>query len=177
DNRLKKIINDWWKLKTHGLNSKNALITLNIPHLLANEISILWFTQIEDLFWSYFDAVFVDFFDFYAKCKLQKIDLFLLTARTNKMVLQQQLYNVGIYHFFKKIFVVNHQNVIENKAVILKKNKPEFFIGDTETDFQAAQLSSTKFICSTRGQRTLHFFNNYKIDIFFNNFNHLNNLI
>ena len=83
----------------------------------------------------------------YANCK--KI---LITARSDKSALFEQVSGLGMKDCFEQIYVVPADaKVTEHKAEVLRKNKANLFIGDTLSDYNAAQLSGVLYEHRNRG--------------------------
>ena len=73
-------------------------------------------------------------------------DLILITARNNKVGLQNQIDKFGLRKYFKEIYVVNSgKNTSELKAEILKRKNAVLMFGDTLSDKKAADIAGIEF--------------------------------
>lgn len=142
-----------WKQKRVGVSNFEYLIQMNIRESLAKEISDCWINSVESIHWLNYDRVILE--------QIREIDLLnelgnrliLITARRNHYTMIHELDRLGILNKFVSVFSVSPFNVALEKSYLLRKHCVDLFIGDTESDFEAAQLSKTSFIGVSTGQR------------------------
>jgi phosphoglycolate phosphatase-like HAD superfamily hydrolase len=85
--------------------------------------------------------------------KQSGIRLLLLTARKNSFVLFQQLSRLQLTNLFETISVVSPRFAIDQKSAFLDLWSPDLFIGDTESDGEAAKRAGVSFFSVGCGQR------------------------
>jgi FMN phosphatase YigB (HAD superfamily) len=146
----------WWHLKREGNSTEQALTGIGIRN--EKLIREKWIETIENLSWHSLDRPFNDSIptlDFLRTG--HNINLVILTARTNKYLVQQAISTYGFSGHIDDLIVVTPANVAEDKAIFLKKINPLVFVGDTETDHQASVRSGIRFVALCRGQRSRKF--------------------
>lgn len=82
-------------------------------------------------------------------------DLFLVTARNNAAGAIRQIARLGIAQYFSDIAVVQScAGTPSLKAVELRKHAVDCFIGDTESDLEAARMAGCDFRAVDYGFRS-----------------------
>jgi phosphoglycolate phosphatase-like HAD superfamily hydrolase len=149
-------LNYWWELKRNGYNTEKALTKMGFSD--ANFLANKWIESIENYSWSYLDKRFKDSLSTFEYLKANyKINIIILTARTNTYLVCQSINYFGFAKYISELIVVNPSRVIMEKEQHLKIIKPLIYVGDSETDFTASANSNTKFVGLTRGQRSGNF--------------------
>ena len=88
-------------------------------------------------------------------------ELFLITARKNKENAIAQIKKLGIAQYFTNIAVVDScKETPVLKYAELQKYKVDCFIGDTESDFKAAELAGCDFRAVSYGFRSEQYWKN-----------------
>jgi phosphoglycolate phosphatase-like HAD superfamily hydrolase len=149
-------LNYWWGLKRNGYTTELALTEMRFSDakLVANK----WIESIENYSWSYLDKPFKDSLSTFEYLKENyKINIIILTARTNTYLARQSINYFGFTKYISELVVVNPGKVIMEKERHLKIIKPLIYVGDSETDYAAATNSNIKFVGLTRGQRSKDF--------------------
>lgn len=147
----------WWLNKREGLNTNNSLIKLGIPERIAQKISNRWCEIIEENEWLNYDSIKKGVNDLFSEIKTNKGRIIIITARKQPhyfLLEFQRLFNINAVD---DIFIVNPDKSIEQKAEIIKIQKPIVFIGDTENDYFSAKEADASFIGLSDGQRTRSF--------------------
>lgn len=157
----------FWELKRDGCSTLRALQALGINESISKKISRDWINEIEDWYWLTYDTVYEGVFNMLDSLKPGN-KLYLLTARRNKKNLYRQLDQLGLMNYFDDVIPVEHNNVALNKKDFLVKASCDFFVGDTETDYQATLGTSVKFIGCTNGQRSKIFLSRKGVEHFYN---------
>lgn len=158
-------IDSYWKLKRSGLSNIQSLLKMGYTEDHAKKICSEWVSNIENTEWLKCDIPILN-------TKLLSIlpgENIILTARKNKNNLLSQVDMLGFSNFFDEVICVNPTNAQYSKGVILSKLNASFFIGDTESDMYAANISNVTFYPVASGMRSVNFFdkaygaNNLKI--------------
>lgn len=137
--------------KSNGKNNVDFLISKGVDKKTAEKIQKLWIENIENENFLKFDILNEDAIEILEKYKREN-DLILITARNNEENTLKQIKNLNIQKYFKNIFVVSpFKNIVNQKANILIQNGAKLMMGDTKTDFQAAQKAKTEFLFAENG--------------------------
>ena len=144
---------EFWQQKRGGETNIQILSRLEYNKNLINNFQNKWVSLIEENFWLEFDSLQIDTVDFLNMLIEKKYKIFLLTGRNNRQSLLQQLKKLGINHYFESIFNVDTSEMVAQKKYFLDVHKPEFFIGDSESDYSACKNSGIKFFCVSNGFR------------------------
>lgn len=169
------VINEWWTLKQNGYSTEKALCQIGIP--FAYKISQEWARIIEDFTLCLLDNAFEDSLSTLEFLKdYKQFRILILTARKSRLQVIQTIHRIGFHKYVDDIIDVSPQNSILEKTKYLHKIKPEMFIGDTESDYEASINSKTRFIALNRGQRNHVFLKNLKIPQIENNLKFLQHI-
>lgn len=144
----------WWELKRNGFSTSRALVSMGFNEELSERLAKLWVENIENFEWSYLDMPFDDSIEILSLIKELGHRSYILTARRNRLTLDQQVWRFSFDRYIDKLFMVDPSNAASSKAVILKEIGPRFYVGDTESDLQSSKISETPFIGLNRGQRS-----------------------
>ncbi len=166
-----ELLEKWWKLKREGFSSADALNDLNIPG--AESIAEEWARIIEDFQFALLEKPFSDTIETLDLIKNSNFETIILSARRHKLQLMQTIYRYGFDQYIDDIIITSPIKAASRKAAYLNMIRPYLFIGDTESDFQAAKESNTPFIALSRGQRSYSFLNRAGINKIANNLNFL----
>lgn len=169
-NILKFNTDQWWKYKTNGLSTIDALIKMHIKPETANDINSYWYNIIENPEWLDLDYLYENVIPFFQRLKELNVKLYIITARKSKYFFLNQIRKLIPDNFITKYFVVNPSNSIEQKKEILNFLKPSIFVGDTENDFFSAQKAGVDFIATSSGQRSKQFLSDIGIPSIADNF-------
>ena len=150
--------------KSNKHNNIEWLTEQGIPEEEALLINKEWEDNIETEIYLSYDTLYPDSIDV-LKTLSRDNELYLLTARNNKEGLSKQILSLGIGQFFTKIIdVPSNTSSPDNKAKILSLYSIDTFVGDTEVDYYAADMSGCKFIASTFGFRSNFFWSNFNVE-------------
>lgn len=150
--------------KSAGENNLSWLQHKGVEKGLAREINDRWIELIEQEKFLVEDDLYPD-----AKEILDTLSkdnsLILLTARNNREGVMKQIERLGIKQYFDEICVVetSKQTPLLKSKILSEKNINEFH-GDTESDMEAAFHSGCQFYATTRGFRSINFWNNLNVD-------------
>lgn len=142
-----------WTLKRQGRSTRAALLTLGCSEDLSNVLTERWRREIEEPYWLSLDRPFADTHATLSRLVASGSEISLLTARRRADLLAIQLRNLGLPGFFRDIHVVDVAAPRAGKANILARGGFEAFVGDTESDLEAARDAGVPFHAVACGQR------------------------
>jgi len=146
-------VSDYIMFKAYGNSTKDYLKKCSICKEDCQRISTCWIEKIESPTYLKTDYLYDDTILTLSICKEKGYTLYLLSARKSRVNLIKQVYDTGIASYFKGIFCVSPTNAIEHKAKIIKYLKADLVVGDTETDWEAANASGSACYILNRGFR------------------------
>ncbi len=158
--------NDLVEYKGQGLNNISWLLSHNIPVNLAETIANEWIVNVEQECYLQTDVLYSN-----TRLMLEKLseynNLFLITARKDRTMLEKQLKSLHVYQYFTKICIVDPlDNPQNHKSQFLIDNHVDFFVGDTEIDYEAAKLANTKFYAVDYGFRSRNFWEKFDVEYY-----------
>lgn len=131
--------------KAEGHNNKDWLLSKGISEDKAKQINSEWILLIENPEYLAADFLYPNIIQILNNLS-EENDLFLITARNNKNNAYKQIEKLGIKQYFTGISVVDSCSKTSTlKAVELNKFKINCFMGDTESDYNAAQIAGCDF--------------------------------
>ncbi|WP_086245425.1 ATP-grasp domain-containing protein [Campylobacter devanensis] len=144
-------VSDLIDFKRNNKNNIDYLISKGVEENLAKEIQIQWIENIEQEKYLALDTLYCEAIKLLEKYSKEN-DLILVTARNNKVGLQNQIDKFNLRKYFKEIHIVNsNKDISANKAQILKNKNVTKFFGDTLSDKKAADLAGIEFIYCENG--------------------------
>ncbi len=144
-----------WQWKREGMNTLQALIKTGVPENKAVEMAAQWKQEVEQPQWLVQDVVFPGALPALTKVVAEGFCVIVVTARMNPDNVQRQVSQSILSGVIDDVLVVDPAFASEQKAVVLKQQNAMTFIGDSESDFQAARLSGVLFAGVGCGQRSL----------------------
>lgn len=144
----------YWSAKRQGYSNSLALAASGIEPEVADALCAIWAREIERPPWLWFD---------------QPIDgteralhtlvggghrLHLLTARSCAAQLFLQLERSDLGRYMASVTVVAQGNVAEQKAAALASRHCSVYVGDTESDHEAARRAGVRFAAVASGMRS-----------------------
>ncbi|MBR5964574.1 MAG: ATP-grasp domain-containing protein [Treponema sp.] len=149
--------------KSDGHNNIDWLLSKGISEDNAKKINKEWISLIENAEYLQADFLYPNVREVLNNLSKEN-DLFLVTARNNKENARKQIKRLGIAQYFSSISVVDTcSETSALKAVELTKFNTEYFIGDTESDYKAAQIADCDFYAVGYGFRSKKFLANKNI--------------
>jgi phosphoglycolate phosphatase len=151
----------FWELKRNGHNTRSALEHLGYASDTARDVAERWAAAIEAPDWLRLDAWLPG-----AKEALQRLQddgmaVHILTARRHADAVRDQCRILGLASFATAIHVVDPAHAATAKAALL--TQAVAFIGDSESDADAARLAGVAFVGVTGGQRSPAFLSGHGI--------------
>ena len=147
--------------KSEGRNNIDWLLSNSLDESLAKEINNDWVSLIEDKKYLKADVLYDGAIGTLKDLSMNN-DLFLVTARSNKNNALAQIKNLGIAQYLSGISVVPAGSAAPAlKAKELAKYRADCFVGDTESDYKAAEIAKCKFHAVSSGFRSESFLKRY----------------
>lgn len=144
-----------WQLKREGMSTLQALLKIGATGKNALEVAAKWKREIEQPQWLEYDAVLPESLAALTKAVANGFSVVVITARTNPGNVQKQISSSCLSSMIDDVHVVEPACASEQKATVLKQQKVKAFVGDSESDFQAAQRAGVLFAGVVCGQRSL----------------------
>lgn len=142
----------YWAAKREGASNLRALRTLGHPAAQARADA--WAREIEHWPWLGWDRLLPGVATALAARRHRVV---VLTARREPYFLRQQLDRLGLSTLIDDLIVVPPAEASQSKARQLQALKPLAFVGDTESDADAAQAVGTPFLALSCGMRSASF--------------------
>ncbi len=146
-----------WRLKRNGASTEDALVTVGLSRGDAREVVRDWRRMIEEPAWLALDHVISGVYETLDEMCCMSVHLMLLTARSRREWLEQQLKHLRLSCFFRSVIVVSPERAPQEKAQRLSEESVAAFIGDTESDMRAASSARVAFYAVETGQRNAEF--------------------
>lgn len=155
---------DLLSYKADGKNNLSWLRHKGVDEEVASEINNRWIDLIEQDDFLDEDVLYPDTIRILNSLSKDNM-LILLTARNNREGVMKQVERLGIKQYFDEICVVetSKQTPLLKSKILSDKNINEFH-GDTESDMEAALHAGCQFYATTRGFRSINFWNNKNVD-------------
>jgi phosphoglycolate phosphatase-like HAD superfamily hydrolase len=139
----------FWAAKREGANNVAALRQLGHPQ--PEPRAAAWAREIEHWPWLGFDRLLPGVAEALASTQHRIV---VLTARRERFFLQQQLDRLGLTRRIHDLIVVPPTEAAARKAEALRRLQPQAFIGDTESDAEAADAAGQRFLALACGMRS-----------------------
>lgn len=147
-------IENFWITKRDGASTALALFSQGADKSLAERLSRLWVDQIEEDAWLRIDRVFAGTRRVLGEVRELGFRLHMVTARTRVQALHRQLCWLSLEALFDHVEVVSPRAAAQHKARYLCSVRPVAYIGDSESDAEAAKLAQIRFVAVSSGQRS-----------------------
>ena len=149
------------KSKRSGKNNIEFLLSSGIDLQNAKAIQGKWIERIESDKYLAFDRLYphtLQTLRHYGK----NHSLVLITARRRKTATLNQIKELNLDKYFRKIFVVAPDSKLaQEKARILEQCGANLMIGDSEIDFEATRIANIAFRFAESGFRSVKFMKSY----------------
>jgi len=154
-------LNRIWEFKREGASTAVALkksgLSLELAHRVAND----WRRMIEEPFWLGMDTVLPGVLEMLNEVRKEGIHICLLTARSRREWVIQQLTRLGLLPWLDHIVVVSPQGAVKAKTLVLCELSAVAFFGDTESDWRASNAAGVPFYAVASGQRSTTFLTSF----------------
>jgi phosphoglycolate phosphatase-like HAD superfamily hydrolase len=145
-------IERYWAAKREGASNLKALRELGHPEPEARALA--WTRDIEHWPWLGFDRLLPGVAQGLAMLDRDQIHVVLLTARREPSFLHQQLDRLNLRRGIDALVVVPPGEASAAKGRALQRLRPAAFIGDTESDAEAALAAGVPFRPLSSGMRS-----------------------
>ncbi|HEX3720175.1 MAG TPA: hypothetical protein VH595_19670 [Verrucomicrobiae bacterium] len=147
----------WWRRKTEGLSTHQALIEAGIIPTVASAVTNSWVAEVENENWLELDVVHPQALPALEVVLAHGFSPVVITGRRNAEGARSQILKSSIGRLVGEIWVVNPVGAASLKGEFLTQNKVNVFVGDTESDFFAAQAANAIFGGVSSGQRSANY--------------------
>ncbi len=141
-----------WAAKREGASNLRALVALGHPQAPARAAA--WAREIERWPWLGFDRLLPGVVE---ALSTRRHRVLVLTARRERYFLQQQLDRLGLTPLIDRLIVVPPAEAAFAKAQALLEHRPVAFVGDAESDAEAAAAAAIPFLALSCGMRSAAF--------------------
>ena len=146
----------FWQLKREGLNNLEALAKFQISEEMAQLLAMKWIHEIEQPQWLALDIVSYEGIAALQKWNAFGYSVIIITARSCSENVIAQISNSCLASLIADVAVVEPRMAADPKAEIIRSRRVMAYIGDTESDFSAAQRAGVLFAGVSCGQRSLN---------------------
>jgi phosphoglycolate phosphatase-like HAD superfamily hydrolase len=144
----------FWSLKRGGSTTSQALATLGVPQVTAEEASKRWRELIERRQWLSFDRLHPSSSHALETVAEHGLEAVVLTARKSRPSAIWEIRGLGLDSLIRDVFVVRPTRARDDKAEVLRRLSPIGYVGDTETDHLSSKDADVRFAGVTSGQRS-----------------------
>jgi phosphoglycolate phosphatase-like HAD superfamily hydrolase len=144
----------YWQAKREGHANPAALAAAGVDRDAADALCALWSRDIERPPWLWFDQPIRGIEQALSTLVAGGQRLHLLTARRSARHLWLQLERSRLSRFMTSVTVIEQSNVAEQKAAELAARRCSFYVGDTESDHEAADRAGVRFGAVACGMRS-----------------------
>jgi phosphoglycolate phosphatase-like HAD superfamily hydrolase len=146
-----------WELKREGSTTEAALVALGVSDQAAGGLARRWAAEVEDPRWLRLDRPLPGAAETLRELAQSVGPPVLLTARRHPDRVRDQLASLGLDRWCGELRVVSPDSAAEEKAEQLRSLRCRGFVGDTESDAEAAELAGVPFAAVATGQRSPRF--------------------
>jgi phosphoglycolate phosphatase-like HAD superfamily hydrolase len=143
----------FWAAKEAGASTRAALVRLGIAEAHAARVAALWGERIEDPDWLRLDRPLPGARAAVDRVRAAGMSPLLLTARRDPAAVRDEVARAGLAAA-EEVVVVSPFAAAEQKAERLRAAGALGFVGDTESDAQAAAAAGVRFAAVAGGQRS-----------------------
>jgi phosphoglycolate phosphatase-like HAD superfamily hydrolase len=147
----------WWGRKREGMSTQQSLIAGGLTPPVARAVTGSWIAEVENERWLKLDVLFPQAVSALNLVLTQRFAPVVITARKNSERVRSQIRNSSVGKLVEDIWVVNPRDAAQTKGELLLQNRVRVFVGDTESDFFAAQMAGTLFGAVSSGQRSANY--------------------
>ena len=147
----------FWELKRGGSNTGKALTALGLDRSLADAVHTEWWKRIEDAEWLRLDRMLPGATRALELARAAGHPAVVVTGRRDESAAGSQVSALGLEPLVDRVFVVDPAQATVAKARILGDLEAVGFVGDSETDADAAAAAGVAFAAVSTGQRDASF--------------------
>lgn len=146
-----------WQRKRQGSSTAEALQALHLPTTVTKAILRVWLESIEEPQWLALDTVFPEAWVGLETMRRLGWELILISARRSPHWVWHQLDRLGLKPFLNEVIIVRPEEARARKCIAMQKTRCAAYVGDTESDAEAAKQAGIPFFGVTGGQRSGEF--------------------
>jgi|GEM_PF-633903 phosphoglycolate phosphatase-like HAD superfamily hydrolase len=144
----------FWRLKRDGATTIDALVATGIEEARARAVSHAWVERVETWPHMQCDELFAGVVPLLERLK-SRSRLLLLSARREPDLFRRQVSDLGIAQLFDFVEAVQSGNeAAQRKALRLRAHGAACYVGDTESDMDAAEQAGVPMYVVSTGQRS-----------------------
>jgi phosphoglycolate phosphatase-like HAD superfamily hydrolase len=147
---------EFWRAKRRGATTAQAFREVGIDRTAATEADRWWREHIERAKWLEFDRPLPGALPALARLRRDGWTVLVLTARGNRAGARRAFRSLELGSRALCI-VVNPERAALEKAEVLSSSAAVWYVGDSETDHQAAVAAAVPFAAVSTGQRDAAF--------------------
>lgn len=147
----------FWDLKRNGATTFQALCGTGVESPIADRLAQRWIELIETWECICKDRVMPGVVDSLRELS-SHADLLLLSARQDAFIFDRQIITLGLKQHFQRCQAVPvGRSAVAAKASYLRQHEARCYIGDTESDAEAAAEANIPIYLVSSGQRSEYF--------------------
>jgi phosphoglycolate phosphatase len=161
-------LDEYWENKRARINRRD-LLSMSGAEAIYDDFLKAWLRLIESPEMLALDEVQEGGVDCLREWKGRRIELILVTMRKNKQTLDAQLKSTGLHKFLDAVLICHYAdggqakaNAVRSRFKIKTLKEDDYWIGDTEVDWEAANSLGCKIILVANGLRSEKFLNTLK---------------
>ena len=144
----------FWTAKREGATTFSALSELGFAAADARAVAERWAARVESEEWLARDRALPGVASVLGDLRNRFAAVVVLTARRRVEGARASLAAAGLADLVDEVTVVDPSVSVEAKAEVLGRRRPAAFVGDTESDGEAAVRAQTWFTAVATGQRS-----------------------
>lgn len=164
-----EILKTYDEYKRDGNNTYRFLTNImKLNEDIALKISNEWKEHIELPKYLQMDKLYEETFLVLNYLKSKQIPIVYISARSNKVGIEEELKYLGIFDYARDVFIVDSKKAYENKYNVMKQiSRPsDLIVGDTEVEFELSQALQLNSIILNRGFRSKKYWDNLQVQSF-----------
>jgi phosphoglycolate phosphatase-like HAD superfamily hydrolase len=144
----------FWRAKRAGATTAGALLALGYDPARAPAIADCWRDRVESERWLARDRALPGVARVLRRLRREGHTIAVLTARGRRHGAVQSLQASGLASLVDELMVVDPASAVTAKANVLAVCGARSFVGDAETDGDAAAVAAVAFVAVATGQRS-----------------------
>ncbi len=144
----------FWRFKRAGATTQGALLRLGYPEAVADLVAARWAERIEAADWLERDRALPGVAAALRRLRSAECPITVITARREADGAATSLAAAGLAPLVDGLRVVDPGNAAVAKAAVLRELGAPPFIGDSESDADAAARAEVCFVAVASGQRS-----------------------
>lgn len=143
----------FWACKRAGASTRDALERLGVEPGMAATVHRAWVERVEQPRWLAHDRLLPGAREVLERVREAGLIPMILTARRDGESVAGQVRDLGLSALVAEVAVVDPARVATEKAAWLRSRRPAAYVGDSESDAEAARVAGVPFGAVACGQR------------------------